>query len=231
MRAVNRRGTMAALTVGLVVTMTGCSAPVTGDSLYREAEKHYVEYSTIMHSVIMAIHEGEWAVNHGSFGAAPVACQINSTDRGYAFVWDRLLEPESLDVDAVIAQATDAFADAGLDVQTTRFGEGDREEINVMASGPGLERGAITIRPARNQIAATATHGCFEGDAIEVVDLVFGGEVYRDASLRYPAVEGPDWQPRFYFPEEGSPVYTNSDGTPIDPRPDQSELPVAPYGD
>ena len=34
--------------------------------------------------------------------------------------------------------------------------------------------------------------------------MVFGGGlVYKGASRRIPAFEGPDWQPRFYFPEEG----------------------------
>ncbi|PQZ49783.1 hypothetical protein CQ040_14770 [Microbacterium sp. MYb54] len=225
---------MAAAAVGLVMTMTGCgtTAAPEGDALYRDGEKNYVAYSTVMHSVIMAIHEGEWVVDQGSFGASPIPCRINGEVSGYTFSWARVLEPtEEIDVDAVVAAATTAFEEAGVEASTATFGEGDRQEVNVIGTGGDVGRGVVTIRPGRNQISASATPGCIPGDAADLSDMVFGGELSEGESLRFPAFEGPDWQPRFYFPEGGSPVYYNEDGTPVDPQPTQTKFPVAPYGD
>ncbi|WP_292775521.1 hypothetical protein [Microbacterium sp. UBA6741] len=234
MRGIWRRGVMAAAAVGLVMTMTSCgttSAPE-GDALYRDGEKNYVAYSTVMHSVIMAIHEGDWAVDQGSFGASPIPCRIDGDVSGYTFSWARVLEPaEEIDVEAVVAAATAAFEDAGVEASTTRFGEGDRQEVNIVGTGGDVGRGVVTIRPGRNQISATAMPGCIPGDAAALSDMVFGGELaYDGASLRFPAFEGPNWQPRFYFPEEGSPVYYNEDGSPVEPQPTTTAFPVAPYG-
>lgn len=235
MRGRWQRGVMAAVAVGLVMTMTSCgtTAAPAGDALYRDGEKNYIAYSTVMHSVIMAIHEGEWVVDQGSFGASPIPCRIDGEVSGYTFSWARVLEStEEIDVDAVVAAATAAFEEAGVEASTATFGEGDRQEVNVIGTGGDVGRGVVTIRPGRNQISASATPGCIPGDAADLSDMVFGGQlVYKGAALRFPAFEGPDWQPRFYFPEEGSPLYYNEDGTPIDPQPTQTEFPVAPYGE
>lgn len=229
MRGGIRRGLMVALAAGMVVMVTGCgsSAP-TGDELYRDGEERYVQYATTMHAVIMAIHEGDWSVE--SYGASPIACRIGGELSGYAFSWVRLLQPEELDVDAVVGAATTAFEDAGLEAETSTFGEGASQEVNVIGTGGAVGRGVVTIRPARGAIEVSASPGCFPGDAGELSDMVFGGLVYEGASRRFPAFEGPGWQPRFYFPEQGSPIYRNEDGTPMLPQPDTTEFPVAPYG-
>lgn len=235
MRGRWQRGAMAAAAVGLVMAMTGCGSTTapTGDALYRDGEKHYVAYATAMHSVIMAIHEGDWTVDQGSFGASPIPCRINGEPSGYTFSWSRLLEPEEpIDVDAVVEAAIAGFDEVGVTAKTSTLGEGDRQEVNVIGTGGDIGRGVVTIWPARNTIWVSATPGCIPGDAADLSDMVFGGELaYEGASLRFPAFEGPDWQPRFYFPEEGSPVYYNEDGTPVDPQPTQTEFPEAPYGD
>ncbi|MCH1883387.1 hypothetical protein [Agrococcus sp. ARC_14] len=224
---------MSALAVGTVTTITGCgaiAAPI-GDALYRDGEQRYVSSATTMHSVIMAIHEGDWIVDQGSYGASPIPCRIDGALSGYAFSWARVLEPEVLDVEGAVAAATAAFEDAGMTAQTATYGEGDRQEVNVIGEGGDVGRGVVTIRPAGHSIRASAATACFPGDASALSDMVFGGEVYEGASLRLPAVEGVDWQPRFYFPEDTSPVYFTEDGTPIDPPPSVTELPVAPYAD
>ena len=220
---------LAVAAVGLV--LTSCVPAPEGDALYRDGEKNYIAYATVMHSVIMAVHEGDWAVDQGSFGASPIPCRINGEVTGYTFSSVRVLEPEGeIDVDAVVAAATKAFEDAGVEAITARFGEGDRQEVNVIGTGGDVGRGVVTIRPGRNEISASATPGCIPGDAADLSDMVFGGQlVYDGAALRFPAFEGPDWQPRFYFPEEGSPIYRNEDGTPIEPQPTTTEFPVAPY--
>lgn len=235
MRGRWRRGLMAAAAVGLVMMMTSCgsAAAPTGDELYRDGEKNYIAYATAMHTVIMAVHEGDWIVDQGSFGASPIPCRIGGQVSGYTFSWSRLWEPtEKLDVDDVVAAASAAFDEVGASADTATFGDGDRQEINVIGTGGDIGRGVVTIWPGRNTVWASATPGCMPGDAADLSDMVFGGElVYKGASLRFPAFEGPGWQPRFYFPEEGSPIYYNEDGTPIDPQPTQTDLPVAPYGD
>ncbi|WP_404437449.1 hypothetical protein LG322_02220 [Microbacterium aerolatum] len=230
MRGALRRVLMAALAAGMVVTMTGCGATVpTGDALYRDGEERYTDYSTAMHDVIMAIHDGDWTVE--SYGASPIACSADGGVSGYAFSWVRTLEPEQLDVDAVVADASSAFEEAGMVPETSVLGDGERREVNVIATGGSVGRGVVTVRPGRGTIEVSAAPGCFPGDAGDLSDMVFDGLVYTGASQRFPGFEGPTWQPRFYFPEEGSPVYRNEDGTPIQPQPDDTEFPVAPYGD
>ncbi|WP_194421449.1 hypothetical protein [Microbacterium abyssi] len=230
MRGVLRRVLMAALAAGMVVTMTGCGAAVpTGDALYRDGEKRYTDYSTVMHDVIMAIHEGEWTVE--SYGASPIACRADGDLAGYAFSWVRTLEPEQLDVDAVVADASSAFEEAGMAPETSVLGDGERREINVIATGGAVGRGVVIVRPGRGIIEVSAAPGCFPGDAGDLSDMVFDGLVYTGASQRFPAFEGPVWQPRFYFPEGGSPIYRDEDGAPVQPQPDVTEFPVAPYGD
>lgn len=224
----------AGMAAGVALVMTGCAAQAApeGDELYHDGEKNYIAYATAMHTVIMAVHEGEWAVDQGSFGASPIPCRIDGELTGYTFGWSRVLQPEEeIDVDALVAAAEAGFGEVGITAETTTLGEGDRQEINVIGTGGDIGRGVVTIWPGRNTIWASATPGCFPGDAGDLSDMVFGGElVYDGASLRFPAFEGSDWQPRFYFPEEGSPVYVNEDGTPIEPQPTQSEFPEAPYG-
>lgn len=224
---------MAALAVGMVMTMTSCGSATapTGDTLFRDGEDRYLAYASVMHSVIMAIEETEWGVDQGSFGASPIPCRIDGKLSGYAFSWARTLERDDLDPDRVVAAATSAFEEAGMDAETSTFGEGDRQEINVIGTGGDVGRGVVTVRPARNSIRVSATPGCFPGDAAALSDMVFGGLVYEGASRRFPAFEGPGWQPQFYFPEEGSVVYFNDDGTPIDPQPSATDLPKAPYGE
>lgn len=232
MRRVIRRGLMAALAVGTVMVMTGCgsagTAP-TGDALYRDGEKRYVEYATVMHDVIMAIHEGDWTVD--TYGAAPISCRMDGGERGYTFSWVRLREVEDIDVDAVVQAARSAFEASGAEVSVAEYGEGDSAEINVIGTGRAVGRGVVTIRPARGAIEATATPGCFPGDAGDLSDMVFDGLVYDTAWQHFPAFEGPDWKPQFYFPEDDSPVYREADGTPVHPQPSPAQVPVAPYGD
>jgi hypothetical protein len=233
MRNATRRRLMAALAVGLVMTMTGCgaadstgSAP-TGDALYRAGEKHFVDYTTVMHSVIMAIHEGDWSVD--TYGASPIPCRIDGEVAGYAFSWVRMLQPEQVDVRAVARASGRAFEAAGMKVETASRGSGDGAEVTVVATGGAVGRGVVTIRPARGTIEASAATDCFRGDAGDLSDMVFGGLIYDTSWQRFPAFEGPDWSPRFYFPEDGSPVYRDDDGTPVEPQPASTDLPVAPY--
>lgn len=232
MRDTTRRRLMAALAVGLVITMTGCDAAETaptGDALYRDGEKRFVDYSTVMHSVIMAIHEGDWTVD--TYGASPIPCRIDGEPTGYAFSWVRLLEPEQLDPDAAVAAATSAFEAADLKVSTATRGAGDGQEITVVGTGGAVGRGVVTIRPVRGVIEVSAETDCFPGDAGDLSDMVFDGLIYDTAWQRFPAFEGPGSQPRFYFPEDGSPVYRDDDGAPVLPQPASTDLPVAPYGD
>lgn len=231
MRGRSRRGVTAALAVGMMTMMTSCGAVATptGDALYRDGEDRYVAYASTMHSVIMAIDETEWIVDQGSFGVSPIPCRIGGELSGYSFSWVRVLQQEEFDVDEIVSAATSAFEQADVDAKTATYGEGARQEINVIGTGD-VGRGVVTVRPAEKSVRVSATPGCFSGDAAELSDMVFGGLVYQGASKRFPAVEGVDWQPRFYFPEDGSPLYFNDDGTPIDPHPDHTEFPVAPYG-
>lgn len=233
MRNGMRRVLTAALAAGTLMIATACASttPVpTGDALYRDGQGRYDSYATTMHSVIMAIHDGRWDVDQGSWGASPIPCRTDGGGAGYAFSWARVLKKDVLEVETIVGAASAAFEDADMTVTTATYGAGDREEVNVIATGGAVVRGVVTIRPARGTIRVTAEPGCFAGDAADLSDMVFAGVSYPGLARRLPAFEGPDWQPRFSFPEDGSPVYWNEDGTPIDPPPTTTDLPVAPYG-
>ena len=99
----------------------------------------------------MAIDETEWSVDQGSFGASPIPCRINGELTGFAFSWARLLELGDRDVDDVVAAATTAFEDAGMEAATATYGKGDRQEINVIGTGGDVGRGVVTVRPDQNR--------------------------------------------------------------------------------
>lgn len=222
---------MAALSVGLVLMMTGCAqAAPEGDELYRQAAEQYFPLAEDMHGVIMAIHEGEWAVDQGAYGALGTSCQRGADEFGYFFDYARTVTLEGLDPQAVSATAASAFAELGLDPDVAVRGEGDGEEHVVIAEGERIGRAVVTIRPARDQIRVTARTPCAPGSAHEVTALVFGDErIPEGAALRMPATEGPDSVPQFYFPADG-PLYYDEDGTPVDPQPVVTDPPEAPYG-
>ncbi|MGO2049194.1 MAG: hypothetical protein ACTH2E_01870 [Microbacterium sp.] len=168
------------------MTMTGCSTAPTDDALYLDGEDRYVAYSSSMHEVIMAIDESEWFVAGATFGASPIPCRIGGEISGYQFSWTRTLEPEVLDTDRVVAAATAAFEEVGMDAQTATYGEGERQEINVIGTGGDVGRGVVTMRADRNTIRVSATTACTPGDAGALSDMVFDGLVYEGASKRFP---------------------------------------------
>ena len=223
---------MAALTIGLALTMTGCAdAAPEGEALYQRAAEQYFPLAEDMHDVIMAIHQGEWAVDQGGYGALGVSCQRGANEFGYFLNYVRIVTLENLDAEAMSATAAAAFSDLGLEPDAIVRGEGAGEEHVVIAEGERIGRAVVTIRPARNEIRVTARTSCVPGSAHDVTAMVFGEErIPAHAARRLPATEGPDSVPQFYFPADG-PVYYDENFTPVDPQPIVTEPPTAPYGD
>ncbi|GAB3618692.1 hypothetical protein GCM10027416_32490 [Okibacterium endophyticum] len=211
--------------------MTGCAqAAPQGDALYEEASEQYFPMAEDMHGVIMAIHEGEWTVDQGGYGAQGTSCQRGADEFGYMFNYVRVVTLEDLDAEALSAAAASAFDELGLTPAVTVRGEGEGEEHVVVAEGERIGRAVVTIRPAHDQVRVTARTECAPGSAHDVSALVFGEErLPAGVSRRLPAFEGPDSVPQFYFPADG-PVYYNEDGTPVVPQPVVTEYPKAPYG-
>jgi hypothetical protein len=222
---------MAAMTVGLVFMMTGCSpSALTGDALYQAAAGRYYGYAADMHLVLMAVHEGDWAVDQGAYGAAPSSCQIGADEFGYFFDYARTVTIEQVDAEALSAAAVAAFKELGLEIEVATFGEGEAQEQNIVATGGNVGRAVVTIRPATGWVRVIARPECEPGVAADLSEMVFGGDVDRGAALRVPATEGVDSIPQFYFPADG-PLFYDEDGTPILPQPVVTEVPEAPYGD
>lgn len=223
---------MAALAVGLVLTMTGCSTPEpTGDDLYGTAADKYSAMAEGLHSVIMAVEPTDWAVDQGAHGAHPRSCQDDAGADGYFLNAVRTLALPDADVDALTASAVDAFASLGVEASVTTLGEGDAQERNIIGEGGFAQRTVVTIRTATGDIRVTTQTDCTPGSAHDLAALVFGEErLPADPWRRLPATEGPDSVPQFYFPPDG-PVYYDEAGTPVEPQPLVTDPPTAPYED
>lgn len=226
----------AAGAVGLVLMMTGCGVQAQvpqGDDLYRDGEQRYLAMATTMHSVLMGVHEGEWTVPTGGYGAVPVGCTLGvGGDLGYRFSYRREATLPDMDGEAVSEAATAAFRDAGLSGQAAAYGAGDAAEWNLVAEDDDLGRVVVTIVPGESRVEVSADTPCAPGNAGELSRMVTDDEARGSDALTWrglPAFEGPDSVPIFYFPV-GSPVYFDEDGTPVEPQPVVTDPPKAPFG-
>lgn len=231
------RQTGAAFAVGLVLMMTGCGVQgqvPEGAELYRGAEERYQTMATTMHSVLMGIHEGEWTVPTGGYGAVPVSCELGTGGGfGYRFSYRREVVLPDLDGKAVSTAAVDAFREAGLDGEAAAYGAGDASEWNLIAEDDERGRIVVTIAVGASRVEVSADTPCWPGNAGELSSMVTDDAARTDDPLTWrslPATEGPESVPIFYFPS-GSPVYFNEDGTPVEPQPVVTDPPDAPYGD
>lgn len=226
-----RRLWAALIAAGLVLTMSGCAADAPeGDELYAQAAEQYFPMAEDLHSVIMAIHEGEWAVDQGGYGAQGVSCQRGANEFGYMFNYARTVTIEGLDAEQLSDTAAMAFTELGASPEVTVRGDGDSREYSIVATSDRVGRAVVTIRPAREEVRVTARTECAPGSAHDLTALVLGEErIPAGAAHRLPATETPDSLPQFYFPADG-PLYYNEDDTPVVPQPVVTEVPQAPYG-
>jgi len=230
---VKRARAAAAVGLVLVMTMTGCGAAVPeGDALYRDGEKRFLEMATRMHTVLMGIHEGLWTVDE--YGAIPGGCTIGfGGPDGYAFGYRRSVELPGMDPEAMSAAAVAAFREAGFDGKPVTYGSGDAAEWVVLADDETLGNVVATIRPKEGHVIVSVDTPCVPGDAGDLSYMVTddGNRGSDPFTWRYfPATEGPESVPQFYFPADG-PIYYNEDGTLVDPQPVVTDPPKAPYGD
>lgn len=230
------RHVWAAVAAGLVLTMTGCGVPAQvpqRDALYRDGEQRYLAMATTMHTVLMGVHEGDWTVPTGGYGAVPIGCSLEgSGDLGYRFSYRREVTLPGMDGETMSAAATAAFRDAGLKGEAAGYGKGDAAEWNLVAEDEALGRVVVTIVPGASRVEVSADTPCAPGNAGELSRMVTDDEARGSDTLTWrslPATEGPDSVPLFYFPV-GSPVYFNEDGSPVEPQPVVTAPPKAPYG-
>ncbi|MGF3057209.1 hypothetical protein [Microbacterium sp. YY-01] len=223
------RTRLVALTAGLVLIMTGCSsansAPA-ADALYDAASARFHASFAVMHDVLMSVYEGTWQVDQGAYGADPSSCQIDGDTFGHFFNYVRTVQLDDADPDGIEVAALAAFERHGFSTEVTRFGEGEREERNVIAEDPIVGRAVVTVYPATGSIRVTARTDCLPGSAAELSTMIFGTDEHG-SWRRVPATETPDAAPQFYFPP-GGPEYYDRDGTPVDPQPVVSDPPVRP---
>lgn len=212
--------------------MSGCAAEAPeGDELYAQAAEQYFPMAEDLHSVIMAIHEGEWTVEQGGYGAQGVSCQRGANEYGYMFSYVRTVTIEGLDAEQLSDTAAAAFTDVGASPEVAVRGDGDRREHSIVASSARMGRAVVTIRPARDEVRVSARTQCAPGSAHDLTALVLGSErIPAGASRRLPATETPESLVQFYFPSDG-PLYYNEDDTPVVPQPVVTDVPTPPYGD
>ena len=229
------RKVWAAAAAGLVLLMTGCAAQPApeGDALYRDGEKHYLAMASMMHDIIMDIHEGDWEIPFGGYGAVPGSCDQELVDDGYSFHYDRTVDMVDMDPQAISDLAVEAFKSAGLDPATSIYGEGgDRPQWNIIAEDDSIGSIFVEIHPAEGWIGASVDSLCFPGNADDLGWMVTddGNRSNDDAVWQtLPAFEGVNSLPQFYFPA-GSPRYFNEDKSLVIPQPVVTDPPQAPYG-
>lgn len=215
-RSAGRRRPTAFLAIGLALTMTACASPApAGDELYAVAEEQYRSFASSVHTVLMTVDEGEWAVGQKQHGAAPISCDGG---RGYRFAVIRSVAPAELDAEQAMARAAEAMEQVGLSTESGGLGAGDTAEGVVVGSGETAERMVVTVRPAEGDIRLTAQTACEPGEAWELSGRIFGGSDGNDRWRLLPAFEGPNTEVRFSYPDDG-PVFYHEDGTPILPQP------------
>ncbi|MFF2493977.1 hypothetical protein [Agromyces sp. NPDC058064] len=210
--------------------MTGCTAQAPeGDALYQDGEQRFTNMWDAMHSVLSAVHDGEWAVPVGGYGAAPGACTASSSE-GFRFEYRRSWASDDLDPQAISDAAVAAFESLSLQPETNVFGEGDQEEWNVIAEGDPVGRAVVTVRMDLQTVDVTTLTTCAPGDPVALDAMVFDDpDMSSEAWRRMPATERPDSVPMFFFPVDG-PVFWNEDKTPVDPQPVITDPPQAPFG-
>ena len=224
-----RRQALATGLVGLVLMVAGCGgveAP-TGDALYVDAKPRYERFAETVHVALMAAHEGVWQVSEKEHGAAPFSCD---DFKGYEFSSGFSADVSVSEAAGSLDAADEALQGVGLETRRQSFGSGEDREDQLLASGEGMELLVVSVIPTTGSVTVTASSECTRGDFYALGEMVFDGSADVARWQRLPATEGPEWVPQFYFPPDG-PVYYNEDGTPVDPQPVVTDLPVAPYGD
>lgn len=186
---------------------------------YHVAAQHYFDLARTMHRVLMDIHTGTWAVDHGAYGAYCSSCLSPDGEPRYAMNYARSASltdsPEEIQRRAVAALSTEQFR-----VTTSEFGADEVDQYNVIATGEGIERAVVRISTATGRVRVTAVTSALPGPAHEV-NLAIFGDAADDLWRRLPAHEGPDSEPQFHFPP-GSPLHYGPDGavlaTPLTPQ-------------
>ncbi|MBW9094187.1 hypothetical protein JNB62_10875 [Microbacterium jejuense] len=203
--------------------MTGCAAAAPeGNALYQDGEQRFTARFDAMHSVLMAVEDGEWDVTMGGYGAGAGPCPgKNGSGDGYVLSeYRRSLPLDGRDPQQVSDDAVAAFKALGLEPETTVFGADDRAQWNVIAEGDPVGRAVVSVEVDQQKILVSADAACTPGDWTALDAMVFDDPdgTAEDLWRRTPATEGPDSVPMFYFPADG-PLFWNEDGTPVEPQP------------
>lgn len=211
---------LAAMVVGTVLTMTGCAAQVPeGEVLYQDGEQRFTAMWDAMHSVLMAVNEGEWHVPAGGYGASAGPCLDSGSDDGYRMEYRRSWVSEDLDPQAISDAATAAFEALTLNPEQAVYGSGDHAQWNVIAEGDPVGRAVVSVEVDLQTVLVSADLPCAPGNWQALNAMVFDDpDMTTEAWRRQPAAEGPGSVPMFYFPADG-PLFWNEDGTPVEPQP------------
>ncbi|MFK0403159.1 hypothetical protein ACIQTT_12565 [Microbacterium sp. NPDC090225] len=187
--------------------MTSCqsSEPApTGDDLFTDAEKTYLEYRTLVNGVQSVLSSGPWIVGQlGEYGMQPSHCD---NDTGYQFSLGRLLRLDVADRNSNADAIEQHLLDIGMTPGRRTLGEGAKSLIQIEARDEqGLEQ--LLIEFGSNGTAVvSATTTCRPGDAGELGDLLFG-DIYFLGDYLPADTESPT-DPLFFGITPGDPQFT-----------------------
>lgn len=193
--------------------MTGCdtSSPApTGEALYADAEKTYMEYREFVNGVQSVLSTGPWEIGQlGVYGMQPDRCDGGA---GYRFDLNRTLKMDAADREAN-ADAVEAHLErAGMTPSRRLLGEGDRSIIQVGVRDQGVFGQLLIEFRGTGTVRVSAETVCRPGDALDLADMLFG-DVYLSQGYLPTDVESPT-DPLFFGITPGDPQFVRETPAP-----------------
>lgn len=192
----------------------------TGDHFYELAAEQYFAFAGELHEVLMSVHDGQWQVWQGDYGALPGGCQFEPwAVYGYSFTATRTVQLTDVDGRALVQQTRDLLLSLGRTVDYTES-PAAATGFNVTGSKGDLGTIRLSVKETTGEVRVRASTPCRHGSATELAPMVWADHLDLDfqGGRLLPATEGPDSVLLFYFPPDG-PRYYDENWDPVDPQP------------
>ena len=199
--------------------MTGCDAadPVpTGEALYADGEKTYMDYREFVNGVQSVLSTGPWIVGDlADYGMQPDRCD---NGHGYQFNLGRMLRTDLADRERNADAIEQHLVDAGMSPSRRTLGEGSDSLVQIaVADERGFELLLIEFGRNGTTVVSAAT-ACRPGNAHDLGDMLFSdvrlGEGYLPTDVESPT------DPLFFGITPGDPQFV-----PETPAPTETPAP------
>lgn len=193
--------------------MTGCdsAAPApTGDALYADAKRTYMDYREFVNGVQSVLSTGPWEIGQlGVYGMQPDQC---GNGAGYRFDLNRSLNLDPSTRESNADAVEDHLKDAGLSPSRRVLGVGDESLIQVAVRDQGGFSQLLIEFDGQGRVRVAADTSCRPGDAHELSDMLFGDEVFLGDYLPTD-IESPT-DPLFFGITPGDPQFVRETPAP-----------------